>query len=350
MSKCTYYLNNSHMRYLILSLSILLANLVSPSFIHAGLNFNHDKVYNYEEIDSTLKREVHLINEKVIELLKKRDVASILKLFIDEVKSEKKGVEQLSNMIKVIPEEMLRDEYDYYDDFYLERSGIGFGWNQFSMTRLPAQEFSIVGLTKSNRLYASLMRTTGMDKDTFLAIIYSNNGEEWKIQNLHIGIIEIGGKSALEWHDEIKSDYEDGRLIPALLKVTIAGEVLRPAPFFQYSKEREITSFVKRILKEGKEKYDFPMTLQHLESRPSLFAIIGQYHEGEVVAVVKYVTSYGLTDGELIEKEAHEMTPFVEENFPGIAGKGNRIFYLAYPELPELGKYSKHYGTEVKIK
>ena len=344
------YYYNYLIKDIVLCLILLGVILVLPSSGRAGLKIGLKKVSINEQIDISLREEIRLINEKVISLLRKKDASALLELSIDELREGKDASANFHNMLMVIPDEALQANYSVYDEFYWMNEGIGFGMAPFIMTKMPDREYTLSGGTKSDYLYASLLRTTSLGKDALLAIIYSNDGEGWKIHHFSFGTIEIGGKTALEWYDEVLRDYEAGNFNPALMKLYILGEILRPAPFFQYSNEGEMVSTMERIHREANNKYTFPIEVNDIKSRASIFSIKGQYFKGEAIAAVSYVTSLGFADAKLIEAEAHDLAPIIEQNFPGIAGKGKAIFFKAYTELPARGKRTKVYGTMLETK
>jgi len=175
--------------------------------------------------------------------------------------------------------------------------------------------------------------------------IYGKYDNDWKINILQFGQYSLFSKLAPDYYKLAKVSYDKSYLIDAVNYIGLAKLCLRPAnDFLQYQKEKEINEFYDKIMKEVNSKYQFPLTLDNIASKPKVFRISPEMINEGFFPMVYYLTDINLKDTTALKLENEKIKKEVGQLFTGIDQDKKFVFYWAFNEVPDGKKLVEHYG------
>ena len=195
--------------------------------------------------------------------------------------------------------------------------------------------------------FVSIMESEGDFQDKLIAFVYEKSEKKWFLENFRIGNVHIAGKSTIDYFDEAKDMSDKGHYVPAIIRLSVANGLLRPAPFVQYEKEKEIKELINKCNSKINE-HQFPMLLD-LETKPSIYAISPQFVKNDLYPLIKYVTKISFQNEEELNSEVDSMLPVIEGLFPGISRYGDYVIFRTFDEPPTSKKEYKVFGVAKKV-
>jgi hypothetical protein len=194
-------------------------------------------------------------------------------------------------------------------------------------------------------VFVSLLVSKSGFKDLFLCFVYLKSKQGWQLYTFHCGLYKVAGKTSVDWYEEAKEMYAKGWDVPAIQRIQIMQSFLRPAPFIQYSLEKEMADFTKKIAAEVSKKYKFPMKANWIKATPMIYGLDTQFVKGKLIPIVVYVTKNPLDRGNAIQDEADEITSKIGKLIPGITQVSDELAYRAFLEPPLDSKKSYKYRS-----
>jgi hypothetical protein len=329
------------------SVGAVLLLLFTSSVCDAG--FGAAVSRHNQEIDQPLREAIHKINNTLIESMRKNEPSVMLDLFIAEVRRQNE-IESSTKKLYSRLSELLRDkEFELFNEYSITLKKVG--TFNFTIPSETEDKFVMLLQGKSSEMYVSLLRSKGDFKEFLLSFIYMREKGEWRLQTFHAGVIGIAGKTALQWLEEAKALSKKGCHLPALLRLQVAASCIRPAPFIQDEKEKDMIALSNKLRAETDAKQTLPMRVPNVETGPQVYYIEPQFVQTDLLPLVKYVTTIPLDDASALQKEVEAMTAEMESAFPGITRGVSHILYKAFSEPPtDPAKDYLCYGLTVEIK
>lgn len=316
--------------YLCLDIAILLISLIvlfSPiPNLYCEL-FRHN-----DEIDAEIRNNIHSLNEKIIESIKNNDPTIMYNLFVNEVKD--KDIVNVENLYSQFAPAIDGKEFELYNEYYI----VSHNWRPVQLVvpsgTIADSEFCMRVSAPSNNTYISLLKSEGEFKDFVFSLVYVKVNNEWRLNIAHLGIMNIGGKTVLQWFQEAKQLSIKGYKVPALLRLSVVNQILHPAPFIQYTKEKEIIALTSETQATIDKRHKFPIRLSSIPNEPEIYYIEPQFVQMDLIPMIKYVTKIPLDNISELQKEVNSMTTEMESIFPGITKDVSHIAYKAFSEHP----------------
>ena len=299
---------------------------VWPEFTQAG--FGQMSSFHNSEIDSNIKEEIQSINSSIISSIINNNPEYTYNLLVEEGK--KNGLDSIRNLYKQLKPVVKENNFTAINEYHVKYKGLG--KTTFPIPSKTEPPFFTHVECSSSEYYVSIFESSGGFQDFALTFIYEKNNNKWLLKILHLGIMRVGGKNAIDWFQEGRRLYENDHFVPSALRLSIAMNLLRPAPFIQYQNEKDIKDLNAKNLKNI-EKHKFPMPLD-LDSKPLVYAIVPQFVKNELLPLVKYITKFPITDEVNIRDEVNKIHPIVDSIFPGISSYGKHVIYRAFDEIP----------------
>jgi hypothetical protein len=304
------------------------------------------EVLEDDEIDMSLRNEIHDLNAAIVAALQNGDSATFRSHFVMEYQEQdfpQKFREVFPHMSGLAGNKQFAGHRDYYC-----RSTGDAG----HYTTIPKNDydFRLFLEAVTGEMFVSLMDTPQEFHRYILGNVYVRQENGWGLYQSFLGSYTIADKNAVHWYEEARSYYEKGYLVPASFRMQLAYDCLYPAPYLKYEDEKAVDDLMEKLTDEANDKYTFPVTLASIDSSPILYYIDPQFVQGNIVPHIKYVTSHPLTDATALDTEAEAMSPVVQELFPGIAEDTPHLVFQAYSEPPtDPNKLYDAYTTVVEV-
>ncbi len=301
------------------------------------------------DIPADMRKSINAINNKLFESMKDNKPNVMINMFVEEGKTDKK----LGDSVKAAYDQLgalaKGTKFDVLHEYYIDAKGKG-----ASTLTLPGDgdnKFIMAVDGGKGPLYISLLTSSGNFNDIILSFVYLRTKTGWELFTFNSGVYKAAGKNPIQWYDDAKKMYDKGWDVPAMQRMQIAESFVRPAPFIQYGKEKELADFMKKGSEEASKKYKFPMKAAWVKDTPMIYGLDTQFVSGKLVPVVIYVTKYPLDRGVPIQEEADSITSKIERIIPGITRTSDILAYRAFSEPPlDQKKQYKYRSLPSKIK
>ncbi len=295
-----------------------------------------------DNIDKDTKEQIKALNDKLFKAITTNNVNDVKSLMSDKL--IEKGVSDLDKLINQISNSFKADSYRILDEYNVHNSTTGIG-NTLPSGISGDYDYVIHYQALNKEMYVSLLLPNGLDNDMLIMAIYGKYDNDWKINILQFGQYSLFSKLAPDYYKLAKVSYDKSYLIDAVNYIGLAKLCLRPAnDFLQYQKEKEINEFYDKIMKEVNSKYQFPLTLDNIASKPKVFRIFPEMINEGFFPMVYYLTDINLKDTTALKLENEKIKKEVGQLFTGIDQDKKFVFYWAFNEVPDGKKLVEHYG------
>lgn len=309
-------------------------------FAQAGLG--QMSSFHNSEIDSNIKEEIQSLNSSILSSIINNNPEFTYGLLVEEGK--KNGLDSISNLYKQLQPVIKENNFTAINEYHVKYKGLG--KTTFPIPSKTEPPFYTHLECSNSEYYISIFESSGSFQNFALTFIYEKNNETWLLKILHLGLVRMGGKNAIDWFREGQKLYENDHFVPSALRLSIAMNLLRPAPFIQYKSEKDIKDLTAKNLKNI-EKHKFPIPID-LDSKPLVYAVVPQFVKNDLLPLVKYITKFPITDDISIRDEVNKMHPILESIFPGISSYGKHVIYRAFDEIPsDPQKQYKVFGVTI---
>ncbi|MDD5428987.1 MAG: hypothetical protein PHI58_07145 [Candidatus Omnitrophica bacterium] len=295
------------------------------------------------EIPADISKDIHAINDTLFQSMKDNKPNVMMNMFIAEGRTDpelEKGVkaayERLGKLAKGTAFKIL---HEYFIDVK------GSGTAKVELPGDGTNNFNVIVDAGKGPLYISLMVSGGNFNDLILCFVYLKVKDGWQLYSFHCGLYKVAGKTAVQWYGEAKSLYDNGWDVPAMLRMQLVQEFIRPAPFIQYDKEPEMAAFMKQGITETSRKYKFPFKAVWVKDAPEIYGLDIQFVKGQLTPVVVYVTRYPLKMAAPIQDEADAINSKIGTIIPGLNKTSGETWYRAYTEPPLDAKKEYKYRS-----
>ena len=288
-----------------------------------------------------MKSQIHMLNTRIIEGFNENNPDKVFSICSDKL-LDKKG--DLNNLMQLVKGRLKISDFEILNEFYQKNASANV--NTQVLTGKTNNHDYIIGFESFNKeIYVSV----GYFKDDLyeksITLIYGKYGNTWKLNIINLGVLRIMKKDAFDWYQVAKINFDKGYLIDAVCNLGIANQVLKPAnQQWQYQKEKEILEFGQKVIAQTYKKHTFPITINYVNTKPSIFRIIPQGMENGYFPMISYTTSINLNDTISLSKECDEIHSKIEEQFNGITKNNKLILYRAYKTIPNGNEQVEQYG------
>ena len=247
---------------------ITLASLAICLVSGCGIGANTSQHNN--EISSNLRTEIHEFNNAILKYLSSGNTNELKNVNFDS--TIKFG--DLERMRTQLAPLIATAKFSSLDDYYIQYAGVG--KTTFPIPSETDTSFTItIELENRNPCFVSLVPTKGQFNDLMFTFVYFKIGDTWNLRTFRVGNYLTANRNAVQWYEVAKSMANSNHTIPALLRLQIAtSSILRPAPFIQYDKEKEIIDFSKSLQEKFTQSHTFPLTLTEVSGRPTIYYIV----------------------------------------------------------------------------
>lgn len=299
-----------------------------------------------DEIDAGTRKQIHELNTQIIQSFKGDNLQFIYDLFSDEAKNS--GLASLREFSRTYAKTISNNDFIHSHDYYVKYMGLGKTTFPVSSETKP-KLFIHLNMSIKSPKFVSLLQSQGNFEDYILSFIYQKEKTEWKLQTCHLGIIRIANKGVMDWYSEAEGMYEKAHYLSALLRLSVAGQILRPAPFIQYEDDKKVKKLNDKC-RSHLELIKFPHEVQ-LPTKPQVLSIAPQFVKGDLIPLVNYLSSIPFGKETELKSEAHNILPELKRLFPDISYYSDFVAFKAFNEMPsDPQKQYATYGVVVEVK
>ncbi|NVN95772.1 MAG: hypothetical protein HXX18_10870 [Bacteroidetes bacterium] len=306
----------------------------------------YDSVSN-EKIDAQIKNEINDLDKIVVKSIFENN-PKLIKGIMSDILVKQSG-DKIDDIIHQTNSLVDNKEVRVLDQFYVKNTTKGL--SNTVMSGLNGQNDYIIHYKAENKeIFISLIvLKNGLD-ELLSTNIYGKYKEGWKLNIIHIGEYTLNGMTATELYKKAKEQYENGFLVDAANNMFLSSQVLKPANgYWQYQIEQEMKKFYELMIGKTKDKYQFPITLMKIETKPQILNISPQGMNEGYFPLINYLTKIDLKDTLRTRIENDKIHNLIGTIFKGIDLDKKYIFYKAWNEIPD-GKNSKpNYGFVKKL-
>jgi hypothetical protein len=306
-------------------------------------------VWKNDHIDNDKREQINMLNDKLFKGLINNDVSTIKSLLSDSLL--KKSMNNIDALISQFSNSNIATDYRILDEYYLSNPIIG------NVTTIPSwlgqptssekatdNDYIIQCAALNKEMYVSAILTNGKNNDILLVVVYGRFNNDWKINILQFGQYSLFGKTSPDYYKIAKEKYEKSYLIDAVNYISIAKLSSKPAGVnFQYRLDKDINEFYEKVMKEVYSKYQFPLTLDNIPSKPKVFRIFPEMIKDGFFPMVYYISDINLNDTTALKLENEKVKKEVGQLFTGIDKDKKFVFYWAFNEIPDGQKLVEHY-------
>jgi hypothetical protein len=322
-----------------LAVGVLLISPASPIQFHLNANMTLQD----EEIPAAEQKSVRVMNDRLLQCIRDKNVSQVLDLFVDEMRSDPTARTGTARLCEVLQPILQKDPLK--GSQFLVRS-VGTGG---SATVNIGDQYTATLPTSGEDLYLYLSKASDDFQELLLSQVYVKRSGKWKLFKLHAGQARVAGKTADKWLTEAKAKRRAGFDVPALLRLQTAVELTTPAPFIVHQLKAQIDVEIRDLQQQVLRKYKFPIRISEIPSA-AIHAIRPQFLKSELIPLVFYVTTKALNDQQQLQAEVEQMAPQLEGEFPGLTKDVSHVAFRAFSEPPIDPQHQyEFYGLTVEI-
>jgi len=284
-----------------------------------------------ETIYSEVRVQTHRLNDNFFKAVKTNNTVLLKEMILTEL-TEKNG-KNIQKIINVLTPLLKSDSYRILDEYYIQNSTTGIMFH-IGYSGSGDKEYMMNYIADNKEMYIALLLPNKLDNEILITAIYGKYGNDWKISAIQIGWYNALGKSPFDLYNLAKESYNKSYLIDAANFAYLANACLQPAgELLHYRKENEIKSFYEKVIKELKNKYQFPVVLGNIDSKPKIFNIYPETNQG-LFPVIRYLSTINLKDTAALKIENEKIKKEIGQVFPGLTENKKYIYYQAFNEMP----------------
>lgn len=195
------------------------------------------------------------------------------------------------------------------------------------------EPYAIEFAPPGDEIYVSLRELSAGVRTRLLGLIYAREEGRWRLYTLRLGALYASQRNAMNWLEEATGLHSQGRLLPAMLRLTVATDLLRPVPFMRYANEQGLSDLSDRVADELEAAHSFPLEVAGLPGPPRILRFEPVFLESKLSAMVAYVSGTRF-EQPAVEAEATKMLESLRSTFPGICFGADHVAFTAYREQP----------------
>lgn len=284
-----------------------------------------------EGISPEIRKEIGLMNEKLLQAFKENDETLIRSMGGDSIKYAHK--DSLAVFIEEVNALRL-DSTAVRKQFYLRNRK---GRRQKISTGTGEHDFFFHAQQIERDMFISIIDIKDSLTTTSLTFIYGRTGSKsWKVHGMRTGVYKILGRDAITWYRMAEDLYVKGAEVDAYLKHSIALLLINPvAEYAHYHKERDMLDLKTDLLGRIENEYVFPAAATYATGEPEVFNIASRFYNGDLYPVIFVKTSIPLSDTAAISRQCDEIHAGLDRLYNKL-NRNEHLLYDVYNNIPEI--------------
>jgi len=293
------------------------------------------------QIDPLIKSEVRAVNTKLVDSFVDNKPEIVMAMSSFRLLQRKSEIRKL---MQLLHGRLKRQNFKILNEYY-QKNAAKKGVAEVSSGTTGVRDYQIRYEALNKEMYVVVGYFSDTIDNKCFTLIYGKDGNEWKLNNINVGILKIRNKDAVDWYLSAKSNYEKGNLIDALCNITLSTQILKPAnQMWHYNIEKNITVLEKKILSKTYTKYHFPMTISSVDTKPVIFRIYPESMSEGYFPLILYTTTVDINDIPKLSKECNELHENIEKLFKGITTNNKMVLYRPLKSIPDGNDTRKYPG------
>jgi hypothetical protein len=190
---------------------------------------------------------------------------------------------------------------------------------------------------KTKQLYFAFLLPEGNDDQWVITAMYAKFNYGWKLTELNINPYKLEGKTSPELYIKAKQEHAQKRLVDAINTMDVASKCFLPNGMWRYKIGEEMGAYSAKLTTEFYNKYQFPIVLRAVPTKPRVFKILTQAVDNKYYPQIWYQSSINLNDTAAVRKENDQIKKVIDQQFDGLSQHKKYVFYSAY-SMPVKGK------------
>jgi hypothetical protein len=309
--------------------------------IFQSCNFSTSKFRKDQSIDAATRGEIKKLNDKLFNGITTNNLTELKSLMLPAL-ADKFGSD-LDKSIKQIGDLQI-DNYSILDEYSNHASAAGIIITLSSGNNDDNDYFFTYGCPSKDS-YVSLLLLNNIGNQFLLTAVYGKYPEGWKLNIFKLAQYSCFGKTAPDYFKMAQVSYKKSYLIDAVNDISLSNMLLRPAgDHLQFVNEKEIKDFEDSLMEDVNGRYQLPLTLTAIDSKPKIFRIFPQPIQEGFFPMVCYLTEINLKDTIALRLENKNIRKEVDSIFTGLDKDKRFIFYRAFNEMPAEHKTVNYHG------
>ncbi len=309
--------------------------------IFQSCNLSTSKFEKDQSIDAATRQEIKALNDKLFNGLTNNNLVTVQSLMSSGLLN--KFGNDPNKMTDLISKKDI-DNYSILDEYNIQASDTAIN------IILPSgnsedNDYVFTFKSPNKDSYVSLLLLNSFGNQFLLVAAYGKYQNDWKLNILKFGQYSFFGKTAFDYFQMAQESIKKSYLIDAVNNISLSSVLLQPAgPYLQFVKEKQIKELGDSLSQEVNAKYQFPITLSNIDTKPQVFRIFPQVIKEGFFPMVYYHTDINLKDTTTLKLENLKIRKEVDSIFPGINKDKRFVFYWGFNEMPDGQKEVEHYG------
>jgi hypothetical protein len=297
------------------------------------LKLNNTKTFIDDNIPQRVISEIFPLEKRTIDAIQQGRTNSVKDIISDALK-EKREI-NLDSIFKVVSGIIIDSKFKKISNLYVENATINVLNTIFSgLTSDYDYILHYKALTKN--VFISLNTAKVNSNELLLTLIYGKGDYGWKIYHIQFGNYSMYNKTAIDFYKSAKTYDSLGYLADAANQLFLAQLCIKPGnQLWQWQKESDIVSLQKSVMKKINEKYQFPLIVNNIKTKPKLLRIYPETFNDRYETMIIYQSQINIKDTTLLKLENLELRKEIGNIFKGIDLDKEYLLYRVLNELPK---------------
>lgn len=318
----------------------------------AGCHFGTSGSWVNDHIDTNVRADIGKINKQLYKAIMANDKKGVKKLLSPGLLE--KAEKSIDTLVDGVSKNFNVADYDVVDEYYTKNTTTNINNTLISM-KGNSNDYIINYLALNRDMYVSLLTPKTPNVGVLILAIYGKYDNGWKLNILQVNQYKVFDKTAVDYYNDALKNYDKGYLVDAANLMFIASKISAPgAAYFKYKKDDEMKAFYQKVIQEANTKYNFPVTLQQIKTKPQVFniepqLIINDEPKG-FFPIIRYKSAISVADTVAIKAENKEVQKVIGNVFKGMDKNRPVIIYEAYNQIPNGKTEVRRFGMIQKFK
>ena len=298
---------------------------------------NSTDIIENNDIDPKLRKIISAKNDSLVTAMTTSNLQIYYALESPEYKKHRQTSRvRPSNLFK---KGILKQQYKVYDEFLVTNT------ERYVETGVTSKKHGYTFTFRNDKpqSFVSLLKVTGYQFDSVIAVTYGLTDEGWKIYAVDAFGFGNWGLSSADYYRMEKQQDEKGFLINAYIYARNASDLIDRSENvkLKWNERDDIVAYAKELEEEVYDKYTFPVVLHRVHTKPTIIRIEPRAILNEIVPGVSYYTNISVTETEQLNQEREVIKRELKNLFKKDMDLNASILYRAYndPDGQGTGTY-----------
>lgn len=308
---------------------LVLAILISG----CQVKLNNNQTYINENIPKDVRTEIGQLDNQIFEAIKNNQTDKISDILSSKLIEN--GGDKLDSIFNILSGLLANVDFKKLDNLYVVNETDNVSNTIFSGLT-EDDDYIIHYKALDKNVFISLNRAEFQPNEILIALIYGKTKKGWKLHHLQFGTYSIYGKTAIDYYKKAKRLDSLGYIVDAANTLFFAQQSLKPGnQLWQYQKEKEILDLQKSVMDKINRKYQFPLTVEKVETKPQIYQIYPHTFNDRYETIIKYYSQIELKDTIRLKAENLKIREVIGEIFIGLDKEKEYLIYQVANELPD---------------